>query len=329
LSINNQSSQRSINHPNNQHPINQSSKNQEEKFMESTAIRRSFTKAGLLALMMILVQAGVFALWNFVFFPGTENVYVTQLLPLILSYIIIIPLAWLMTKRSVDPERMPPKHNISIGKIIAWFLAIFALSRIVTMITSLINNAIAGEEVVDAVTGMQMESPLMMFLLAVFVAPFAEEILFRGFLYKILAPYGGQYYVLISALLFSLFHMNFNQIPATFVLGLLLAYVMYRTGNILIPIVLHFINNLISSIGAFFLESPNGILVIAGVIMGFIVAGLVVGIVLLATKGVKRDVVFEPAAMPAKAGHAFVNGGVIPFILVSVAATIGTMMGAV
>jgi hypothetical protein len=47
----------------------------------------------------------------------------------------------------------------------------------------------------------------------------------------------------MSALLFALFHLNPWQFPATFILGLLLGWIMIRTDNILLAILGHSINN--------------------------------------------------------------------------------------
>ena len=43
--------------------------------------------------------------------------------------------------------------------------------------------------------------------------------------------------------MFALYHLNPWQFPATFVLGLLLGWIMFRTNNILLAIIGHSINN--------------------------------------------------------------------------------------
>lgn len=86
--------------------------------------------------------------------------------------------------------------------------------------------------------------------LIVIIAPVVEEILFRGFLLRgFTARYGAKWAILLSAILFSLIHMNPAQMPNTFILGLVLGAIMLRTGNILIPILYHILNNSIPAIG--------------------------------------------------------------------------------
>jgi membrane protease YdiL (CAAX protease family) len=82
------------------------------------------------------------------------------------------------------------------------------------------------------------------FLKVAVIAPIVEELIFRGLLlHGFRRNYNGFIAVLMSALLFSLFHLNPWQIPATFVLGLLVGWLMLRTNNILLAIIGHSINN--------------------------------------------------------------------------------------
>jgi len=70
-----------------------------------------------------------------------------------------------------------------------------------------------------------------------------EELLFRGLILHALLPFGKWTAVFGSAVLFSLFHMSPAQTVYQFVLGIVLALVYLRTRNMLIPILLHFVNN--------------------------------------------------------------------------------------
>mgnify|MGYP000518942724 CR=1 FL=1 len=82
------------------------------------------------------------------------------------------------------------------------------------------------------------------FLKVAVVAPVVEELIFRGLIFNgFRKNYNGFVAVVMSALLFSLFHLNPWQMPATFVLGLLLGWLMLRTNNILVAILGHSINN--------------------------------------------------------------------------------------
>ena len=85
-----------------------------------------------------------------------------------------------------------------------------------------------------------------MFLYITILGPISEELLFRGFLLRMLKPWGKQTAILVSALIFGLFHGNVIQVPFAFLVGLVLGYVTVEY-SILWAIVLHIFNNLVMS----------------------------------------------------------------------------------
>lgn len=84
------------------------------------------------------------------------------------------------------------------------------------------------------------------FMKVVIVAPVIEELIFRGvIMHGFMRNYPKIPAILFSALLFALFHLNPWQFPATFVLGLLLGWLMVRTHSVIACILAHAINNLV------------------------------------------------------------------------------------
>ena len=90
------------------------------------------------------------------------------------------------------------------------------------------------------------------FILAIFVIAvipaIGEELLFRGLLQNILKRIFKNYHVAIwiAAFLFSAIHFQFYGFIPRILLGALFGYLYVWTGNLLIPIVAHFLNNGIS-----------------------------------------------------------------------------------
>jgi membrane protease YdiL (CAAX protease family) len=70
-----------------------------------------------------------------------------------------------------------------------------------------------------------------------------EELLFRGAILQSLRRFGDGFAMIVSAVLFGLLHGNLSQMPTTFLLGLLFAYFVLRTGSILPAMFFHFVNN--------------------------------------------------------------------------------------
>jgi membrane protease YdiL (CAAX protease family) len=89
-------------------------------------------------------------------------------------------------------------------------------------------------------------SGLMVNLLVIaVVAAIAEELIFRGIIQKLLFEQSKNIHLAIwlSALVFSLFHLQFFSLIPRIVLGAALGYSYYWSRSIWVPIFFHFINN--------------------------------------------------------------------------------------
>ncbi len=84
-----------------------------------------------------------------------------------------------------------------------------------------------------------------LFVLLVILAPIAEELIFRGCLYRFLKgnmPVMGA--VLLSSLLFGAIHLHLAGLPVLVAFGAVLCLVYERTGSLKAPILLHAFFNL-------------------------------------------------------------------------------------
>lgn len=86
---------------------------------------------------------------------------------------------------------------------------------------------------------------LVLNLLLLGVLPaIAEELVFRGIIFNGLKnTKGNTFAVVISALLFALMHGNLAQLVYPFIMGLVFAIIVLRTGNLLCSIIVHMTNN--------------------------------------------------------------------------------------
>ncbi|MCY3593659.1 MAG: CPBP family glutamic-type intramembrane protease [Bacteroidetes bacterium] len=91
-----------------------------------------------------------------------------------------------------------------------------------------------------------------------------EEVFFRGFVQRRaergMGIVGG---ILFTGFLFGLFHLRLTQVLPLALLGCYLAYVTWHTGSLLIPVVLHFLNNglslVVSEWGSTSISDPESI----------------------------------------------------------------------
>lgn len=100
--------------------------------------------------------------------------------------------------------------------------------------------------------------PLGIATLAV-VGPVAEELMFRaGVLGDFLRRHkSGWQSILLSAFLFALAHLNPIQMPAAFILGLLLGWAYWRTGSLWAPIAIHVMNNSLAVAIGLIYDNPD------------------------------------------------------------------------
>jgi hypothetical protein len=87
----------------------------------------------------------------------------------------------------------------------------------------------------------------------VIVAPFTEELFFRGFLFKGLREkYGWINALMFSSIIFALFHGQIATLIPTFLIGALFAYMYQRTESVYPGMLLHFTINAVGALILFF-----------------------------------------------------------------------------
>jgi len=83
---------------------------------------------------------------------------------------------------------------------------------------------------------------ISIFSLVIFPAV-CEELIFRGIIFKGLKKYGKVFSIVVSALMFAIFHMSVRQFIYPLIMGSLLAVIMYYENNIIYCIIVHLLNN--------------------------------------------------------------------------------------
>ncbi|NDV46312.1 CPBP family intramembrane metalloprotease [Paludibacter sp. 221] len=87
------------------------------------------------------------------------------------------------------------------------------------------------------------------FITVVVAEPVLEELIFRGIILDgLLKKYSPTKAIIVSALLFGIVHLNPWQFVGATILGLFIGWVYYRTRNLSLAILIHFVNNLIPAI---------------------------------------------------------------------------------
>ena len=165
------------------------------------------------------------------------------------------------------------------------FLAIFlgiALSELIFKI-SIINTKSNYAQMKDTFyTGML---PLRIIKLCLIV-PITEEIFFRGILYNAIKIFGFKEEnlcikaMLITSLIFAILHLNPMQIIYAFCLSMIIIYEYEKYKTLVIPIVIHIVNNTVTVFASFLnlswmekIRNSYGIYIL--IIIMFVFAGII------------------------------------------------------
>lgn len=217
-------------------------------------IRKHFTKLGLMFFLGSVIIYGLqFGIINLVQIFKPEwlmNGDISLMVSLIPMYLIGMPIMILLVK--TVPAVKLEKHSMKVWQFLLALLMTFCIiysSNIVGTIISTIVGFIKGSAVNNVV--MQITSGtsiITMIVYMVICAPIMEEVIFRKLIVDRTVRYGQGVSVLLSGLMFGLFHGNLNQFVYAFALGMFLAFIYVKTGKIKYTIIIHMIVNFVGSV---------------------------------------------------------------------------------
>lgn len=165
-------------------------------------------------------------------------------------YVIGVPALWALCKSR--PAVKLEQHSMGVGKFMLLLMMCFGVmivGNIIGLIVNAIIGFIKGSPIINSVDLMMSSSALWANILIVGIcAPIFEELIFRKFLVDRMVRYGEATAVVVSGLMFGLFHGNFSQFFYATALGMFFAYVYVKTGKLKYPILIHLIVNMSSTL---------------------------------------------------------------------------------
>lgn len=188
------------------------------------------------------------AFFIFVCAPLQQNLGITGLVITELGFVAIAVIYCLIRKvkiKEVFPVKKPKVREI-FGCILLT-VGFFPVSLIMVSLTAIVFPSSAAEagELTDFIYG-SLSYPLAVLIIALLPAV-CEEAIHRG---AILSNFRGikrdWVIVLIMGLLFGINHMSVLRFLATMLLGMVLSFVVVKKNNILLSMLMHFTNNMIS-----------------------------------------------------------------------------------
>ncbi len=217
------------------------------------ATRRTASRIGWCVLALCLIWIALTEVIYLVVLPTKpewqeSNVFLSlaSSLPL---YFLAMPAAYLAMRRM--PTAIP-ERRVAVGKRL---FALLPCAVALMIVGNVMGNAVMS--LISTVTGYDFSSSLEVSLgmplwasalLVVVCAPLMEEWIFRKVLVDRLLPLGEYAAVVLSALLFALFHFNLYQFFYALLLGALLALIYLRTGSLGLCVALHAGVNLLGGV---------------------------------------------------------------------------------
>ncbi len=301
--------------------------------METKVYKRDFSSVGfrmligviLISVIQVACQQAVIVLkpeWA----ENYDILFAAGMVPL---YVIGYPIAFLLMRKK-DACKIE-RHSMKPWQILLAFMTAYGLliaGNLVGVGVTAGIGLIKGEPVANALVNVITGSNIWISAIyIVLLAPPFEEFLFRKLICDRTIKYGQGTAVVVSGLIFGLFHGNFNQFFYAFALGCFLAYIYVRTGTIKYSTILHMMVNFVGSVlGGLLLnnvdvESPMGMVIYALYAL-CIYSIAIAGIVLLLVN--KSKMTMEAGEVTIEKGQRFktviLNPGMLLYCAVCLAA---------
>ena len=225
-----------------------------------------FSKIGfnylILGISAIIFQIIILNIVN-VTNPQYLNDYTTMsIISAVCTYFLPFPIFYWLTKKISSTQI--EKRSVGIKTFIIYAgitLTLMWIGNYIGLtITSLLSSTMQSDianPVQELINGADVWFNIIIISM---VGPIFEEIIFRKFLIDRTIKYGARVSIILSAVLFALFHGNLNQFFYALFMGGFLAYVYIRTGKITYTIILHCIVNLMGSVvSVFIVDAANNL----------------------------------------------------------------------
>lgn len=216
-------------------------------------------KSGWLFLIVVVVYLGVQYLLSYLmrFLPIRGMSFEFALF--FGETLMLVPtLLFLLFNRS-NPLKVCRFHKIKISTALMTVLFAFLAIPAATLMNIL--SMFFVENTVSQMSPQMLNTGFGLCFLAIAVyGPFVEEVVFRGAIFGGMRESASVWKsMLLSALLFGMMHMNFNQVGYAFVLGISMALLVEATGSIWASIIFHITVNARSVIALFGVEKLSGL----------------------------------------------------------------------
>lgn len=212
--------------------------------------KQSFSRVGWTYFTVLAVSEGLIVLAKFLAPKLLESSWSLLLISILPLYLVAVPIGWCILRRL--PAARPEEHALTGEQLLMYFVMSFAVMYLGNLVGVGVNTGIS------AAFGGSYENPISELLgetniwaelvCVVLIAPPLEELLFRKLLCDRIRVYGEKTAIVVSGLVFGLFHANLYQFFYAFGVGMLFSYIYLRTGRLRYTMLLHMSINLVGGV---------------------------------------------------------------------------------
>ena len=210
---------------------------------------------------IVSFYAPQFALIPFVVFFQTLPIEHNAMIFLLqaIAQLITLGVLWLVIHKLYHASLVTIGLNKFNPGLLGWSVVAFPIYMILSIVVSSVSSAVFGIDLSERQeigyadpNGYELA---MIFVALVVLAPFVEEVLFRGFLFTAFRKTFGFWVGAIGvSLIFAVAHGQANVGVDVFVLSLFLCYLREKTGTLWTAIALHSLKNLVAFIVLFIMN---------------------------------------------------------------------------
>jgi membrane protease YdiL (CAAX protease family) len=171
----------------------------------------------------------------------------------VVSLSVVLGLSVMLFLRGFNVVWLGGFSRLGFGRIVSTAAVLLLAAYPLLFAADLVSRLFLGEgagrqQIIEMFTGSEtLQQRILIIVLAVTVAPFAEEFIFRFFLFGVLKRYLGRGLgLLLNALLFGAVHVHLPSLLPLFVLGACFTLAYEWTGSILVSMTMHALFNFLS-----------------------------------------------------------------------------------
>lgn len=152
-----------------------------------------------------------------------------------------------------DRKRLSTFDNIALGCFgLGTCVTLNFIVGLLALIMPFLGNSSAVNTRLDPIDIIMLTGSMAV------VPAVCEEIAYRGFAFGSMRKYGVLYASVISSLVFGMLHSSFSSALFAFLSGMLFALLRQCSGSLMMPLIVHFLNNTIAVLGSAAANTFNG-----------------------------------------------------------------------